>query len=413
MNPRSGIIQVSVATFIGGGAGYLTTFLTYSVLGPVSFVYFSAFWATLYFIVGSLSGIQQEVARASGSEEMPQKGRTVSITILATTMSIFFLVFVFLVLELFTNAYFDTFSTALVMALCVGAGSYVLVAFLSGSLYGQAKWRLIAFMITIDGILRLGLISLALLFTQDIEVLAWCLVLPFPLALVLILPFLRIGTTNGFNIKLETRKTIWNISRTLSASIALAITVNALPLLVFFASRGNADPITGELMFAVTILRAPLVVASIALQSYFLVYFSRTERHESTANATPFLVLSAATVLLTLFGFILGSRTMNLITGDESLLSNFAISIIFLSSGFIAILVAASSMSLSRGFHATYSTSWLTTSALTVFIILQPGDLISNVLTAIALGPLAGIAVVFSQLFFQRLKNTFDGEAKR
>ena len=165
------------ATAVAGISGYALTFLVFRATGAAAYSVFAVFWAALYLVIGGLSGIQQEIARAThridvGSRAAPSRARTFGIV----TAGVVFLMVV-LSSPVWSSASFRTDAQALVWPLAVGSAFYVLVATLSGSLYGVSQWRSVALLVGADGILRLVLLLLALLFTKDIVALAWVVAL--------------------------------------------------------------------------------------------------------------------------------------------------------------------------------------------------------------------------------------------
>jgi hypothetical protein len=108
----------------------------------------------------------------------------------------------------------------LVFPFAVGAAFYIVVATLAGTLFGLSKWNFVALMVAIDGLLRLVLLVAALQFTKDVAVLAWCVILPFPLAILIVWPLARKSVIGKSFIDVNIKNLTWNISRTVLASIS-------------------------------------------------------------------------------------------------------------------------------------------------------------------------------------------------
>jgi O-antigen/teichoic acid export membrane protein len=310
-----GATQIIGATIIAGIAGYLVTFLVYRVVGPAPYALFAIFWASLYLGVGALSGIQQEVTRAThpiepGSRHGANRARAFGVVAAV-------LVFVATIASavLWVDAVFPADGWALVWPLAVGASAYVLVATLSGSLYGVSQWRSLALMISLDGVLRLALVGAILTTSNDIVALAWAVALPFPLAIMLLWPVIRRTFVGRSDIDVGYGRLTWNVARTVLAAVSTAVLVSAFPLLLGVTARGADAALIGELVFTLTLTRAPLVVSVMALQSYFIVQFRQRLEHWAGFLLKVMGVLAAGGVLLALAGWWLGSPVFELVSG--------------------------------------------------------------------------------------------------
>ena len=61
----NGAVLILAATAIGGGAGYVLQAFAGPTLDTKLYAPFSVFWSALYLFVSALSGLQQEVTRAT------------------------------------------------------------------------------------------------------------------------------------------------------------------------------------------------------------------------------------------------------------------------------------------------------------------------------------------------------------
>ena len=177
MSPRraqgpGGAPLIIGATVAAGVAGYVVTWLVYRHIGPAPYALFAIFWAALYLVIGGLSGIQQEITRATravdpGSPPRANRARTFGVVAAVGVATL-----VVATAPLWQQPVFAHDGWQLAIPLAVGAGAYVMVATLSGSLYGLAKWRAVAALIALDGVLRVLLVGIALAVSPDVVVLA-------------------------------------------------------------------------------------------------------------------------------------------------------------------------------------------------------------------------------------------------
>jgi O-antigen/teichoic acid export membrane protein len=397
-----GFSFIIAATGIAGIAGYVVTWLVYREIGPAAYAAFAVFWATLYLVVGGLSGIQQEIARATheikyGSASVANKARVfgvglavlVSVALVATA-------------PLWADAVFPGVGWLLVWPLAVGAGAYVLVATLSGSLYGLSRWRSLAVVIASDAVVRLALFGVGLALTDDVVVLAWLVALPFPLVLLAVWPMIRSGFVGRTAIDVGYRGLAWNVSRTVLASVSAAILVSGFPLLLGVTSDGVDEALLGELIFTVTLARAPLIVSAMALQSYFIVRFK--QGGTATTNLVFRVVggILSLAVPLAVLGLFVGPTVMRWVSGDEPTFGGGVIAILVGSSALIAALSVTGAAILARGNHFVYSTGWVLAAITTVGIMVLPLDFMTRVLAAILIAPIVGLVTQVAWLLIVR-----------
>ena len=70
----SGFILIVAATGIVGIAGYVITWLVPAVIGVAPYAVFAVFWSFIFLVAAALSGIQQEVTRATHARDTDNTG---------------------------------------------------------------------------------------------------------------------------------------------------------------------------------------------------------------------------------------------------------------------------------------------------------------------------------------------------
>jgi hypothetical protein len=315
LNRSNGFSLILAATVIAGVAGYLVTVLVFRQVGAALYATFAVFWAALYLVIGGLSGIQQEITRATHPIEErinPRGSRSRNFGVLTGA-----LVFVVIIstAPVWGAAVFSDIGWALAWPLAVGAGSYVLVATLCGSLYGLSRWQSLALMISVDGVLRLAALAIGLAFTHDVIVLAWFVVLPFPLTMLILWPVIRGGLVGRSEVDVSYRALSWNVSRTVLASISTAVLVSGFPLLLGITAQSENPALVGELIFTITLTRAPLIVTVMSLQSYFIVRFrDHPDEWWKTFLVVQGIIFGSA-VCLGVLGWWLGPQVFTWVSG--------------------------------------------------------------------------------------------------
>jgi hypothetical protein len=381
------------ATVVAGVAGYLVTFLVFRSVGAASYAVFAAFWAAMYLVVGGLSGIQQEIARAThpipfGARTRPSRARNFA---LVTAGTLF--VVVIALSPLWAHLAFSDHSAELIFPLAVGTSAYVLVATLTGSLYGVSQWRSIFGLIVTDGLLRLVLVGLVILFSRDTVWIAWAAALPFPLALILLWRFIRPGFVGRSDLDVGYRALVWNIARTVLASVSTAVLVSGFPLVLAVAGSSTSPVLLGHLIFAITITRAPLIVTVMALQSFLVVRF-RDSKTSLTRTLAPVLaaLLVGGSALAGLAWWI-GRPILDWISGGSTAIDNAFMGILVISSAIVAALTVTGSAVLARSQHFGYSFGWVLAAATTIVVLSLPITLVGRIEAALIAGPLVGLIV--------------------
>lgn len=402
----SGVSLIIVATAIAGVASYLVTWLVPNQVGLAQYTLFAVFWSFLYLLVGTLSGIQQEVTRAT----RPITGLpgTPRVAVFAGLVAAMVLALVLGSAPTWVFAIFPIGGWGLVLPLAVGAASYVFVAVLAGSLYGIAQWQPIALMIVVDSILRLLGIGIVLAFTHDIVALAWAAAIPFPGALLVLWIFIRHSIVGRSELDVGYRRLTWNVARTTLAAAATSAMVSGLPFLIGITSPSQPRALVGTLILSITLVRAPLIIVAMSLQSYFIVTF-RAQAHDFWPTFLRFqaLVLGGGFVLASL-GWLIGPAVFGLLFRGQVVLEGWLVAVLVISSTLVAALCISAPAVLARGRHWPYAAGWVTAAIFTVLSLVLPLDLTARIVVALLVGPLAGLVIHGLSLAVSKEQLTVD-----
>lgn len=396
--PANGLVMIGVSTVIAGIAGYAVTLLVYRVIGAGEYSLFAVFWAAIYLIIGGLSGIQQEVTRATrpvvaGEAHRASRSRNFGAVVALIVGTIIVATAVF-----WNGALFVANGWALVWPLAVGAASYVLVAVLTGSLYGLSRWRSIAVMVVFDALARLILVAAALVFDRNVVLLAWLVAVPFPLVLLVVWPVIRRGFVGTSAVDVSYRELSWNAARAVVASISTAVLVSGFPVLLGLTSRAEPSALLGELIFTITLTRAPLIVSVMSLQSYFVVRFRDRSNDWSSLFWRVVGVIAACAVVIAVLGFLLGRPVLEWVSGHPVPISGGVVAVLVLSSALVGILCVSGPAVLARNLHFWYSLGWVVAAVVTIVCIALPIEFLTRVELALLAGPVAGLCVHLATL---------------
>ena len=391
--PASGVTLISIATIVAGVAGYIVTWIVARTVGAENYALFAVFWSALYLVVSSLSGVQQEITRAThpvleGSAPRVSRARNFGIA-----LSVIVFIAIVLTAPLWNASLSPTNGWALVWPLAVGTSSYVLVAALSGSLYGVAQWQSIALMVVVDALLRLLSLGVVLAFTTEIVVLAWAVAIPFAATILLVWPFIRRGVVGATTIDAGYRRLSWNVARTVTASASLGAIVGGFPLLLGLTSRGESRALLGALILCITLARAPLVVSILSLQSLLVIQF-----RDNRATFIPtFLRLNGLIfvigALIAVPAWLFGPWLFEEFFGAEYRLEGPILALLVASSALVGALCVSAAALLALRRHAAYSAGFFVSALATIVAVFLPLELVERASVALIAGPLLGLAL--------------------
>lgn len=387
----SGVGPIGVATIVAGLAGYAVTWVVFRALGAADYSVFAVFWAITYLLVGALSGIQQEVTRATrrrpDSAPAPATARD-----FAVLTSGVVLVVVLVATPLWTGLAFPGESWHLVLPLAAATASYAVVAVAAGVLSGLAVWRVVALMVVLDGLLRLALVSLAALLWPDPAVLGWAVALPFPISVVVAWLVARRRLVGRFVLDVSLRTLTWNVSRTVVAAAATGILVSGFPFVLRLTSHEVPAERLGVVILALTLVRAPLIISAMSLQSLFIVRFREAPDPRTGVLALLGLVAGGGLVLAVL-GWLVGPAVFLLLFGPEAVVDGGFVAVIALSSTLIAAMFVTGPALLAPGRHTAYTGGWVLAAAASVLLLLLPIPFDARLAVAVIGAPALGVVM--------------------
>ncbi|MEF3405233.1 hypothetical protein [Agromyces sp. CCNWLW203] len=381
-----------MATVVIGIAGYAITWLVPRVVGVGEYTTFALFWSFVFLVVAGLSGVQQEITRATRPAGAPRVDRAAHAGRFALIAAGLVGVVVIASAFLWAESLFPGLGWAMVPPLAVASASYTLVAVLSGTLYGVAAWTAVAWCIALDGTIRLVLIAVTLLFTHDPVMLAWAISLPFLITFVVIWLSIRRSLVGRTHLDVTYRDLTWNSARTIVASISMGALVSGFPLLLGLTSPNAPEVELGVLILLSTLVRAPLIVVGMALQSFLVVLFKERSDRWRLLLAIETAVVVAGLVIAGL-GWWLGPAVFEILFPGEPVPSGGLIAVLALSSALVGALCVTAPAALALSMHGLYTGGWVVAALTTLLCLLAPLPLETRTIVALLVGPACGLAV--------------------
>lgn len=386
---RGGVGGLLPAIAFTGAAGYVIQIaIPLWADGAENYVTFSVFWATLYIMVAALSGVQQEIARATSPDE---RGRGYSV--LARYIGIVSIAMLLLVIAISTVVaplLFAANPFAFSALLALGSVSYVTLGAFGGLFFSAQRRALIMLFLVLDTTLRLVLMLGAMAITNSAVLMALAVVLPFALSALVLLVVARrsvpaIAVDVGLGVLLR------NTLQTVVAAAAMGCIISGLPLFLALAGTSTYVGTSASVILLATLVRAPLVIPLMALQSYFIVKLKATARvgRQVAIYTGVMLVLSLAVAALAAF---IGPAIFQwLFVGYEPVGSALVFGLV-LSAGLMGLLFITGAGVLAAQGHRWYLAGWLVAAAAVIALLLIPSGLPfeGRVVVALFAGPVLG-----------------------
>ena len=391
-NHGRGFVRVLVATVVIGVAGYAITWLVPRVVGVAEYTTFALFWSFTFLVVAGLSGVQQEITRATHGRSHPAVPGAARAGRFALIAAALVGLVVVATAPLWAEPLFPGLGAEMVAPLAVGAAAYTLVAVLAGTLYGVAAWTAVAWCILIDGLTRLLLIGVTLAFTHDPVVLAWAIALPFVVTFTVTWLAVRRPLAGRTRLDVTWGGLSWNSARTIVASISMGALVSGFPLLLGLTSPGAPEHELGTLILLSTLVRAPLIVVGMAMQSFLVVLFKDRAGFWRLLISIEAIVIAAGLVIAAL-GWWIGPLVFEFLFPGEAVPSGELIAVLALSSALVGALCVTAPAALARSMHGIYTAGWVVAAVTTVLCLLVPAGLEQRTILALIVGPACGLLV--------------------
>ncbi|KQQ95842.1 hypothetical protein ASF62_05010 [Leifsonia sp. Leaf325] len=389
----SGATPILAATVVAGASGYLVTTLVGATRPPAEYAGFAVFWSTLYLVIAALSGLQQEITR--GTHPRPaDAGRGPRFPLAARFAASVAAITAIVVLAAtpFLTALIPGEGVTPALAIALGTASYVVVAVLAGTLYGLSLWPAIGLMISIDGVLRLVGVVIVILAGGGISELMWAVVLPFPITPLVLWWFLRRRVRGRSQLDVGPRRLTWNIARTLAASVSTGILISGYPLLLSATSVGVPAARLGALVFGISLVRAPLVIVVLSLQSFLVVRFRDDAAHAYRLFVRLALLIAVVAAVLAVIAAFVVPAVLDALWPAYHL-DGWTVAGLVATSGVLGILCVSGPLTLARGRHGAYTAGWVVAAVTTIGLLLVPLAIEERMVLSLAVGPVIGVIV--------------------
>lgn len=388
VQPRDAV-WVGAASAWAGVTGLVVLLVAVAVLEPAQYTEFMVFWSLLFWVGGSMNGLQYESLRATAAAG--GTGTGVRIFPLMMALSAGAAVVVLLALP-FSGA---LFSTDPVVSGMLVAGSLLLFGgeqTVVGLLNGQGRWRAGAGVLALDATLRFApFLVLAALSAAPLAFKAAAAAGPLALLVVLCLPRVRaLAQVRGDD---RAGATVRATLHTAASNFATATFLVGYPTVlgVVLGPDVMALPATAGLLFAMSMTRAPLMMPLTAFQGMLIAHFVRRGVVRSSALRLAGLVALAGSVLSLVLGAV-GPPLLRLLKPAYHL-DGWTVVLLALGATAIGVVAVTGNVALAAKQHRWYTAGWAVAIATAIAVLLVPGAVQTRVVASLIVGPLCGALV--------------------
>lgn len=388
---RSSATAMLVGTVVMGLSGLVVLLATALAFSAADYALFGVFWASVYFLVTVMTGVQQETTRASLAD---RTDRTVSLPLFAVLLAVALFVVVAGSSVWWSDAALGPDHHLLAVLVAAGAAGYVLNCVLTGMLAGAGQWRGLGTLLIVEGTLRGAGMCVVLAITSSVELAAWVVVLTYPLTLLIVLGVTG-RTITGRTHVAGTMRRLWaNTAQTMAGAAGVGALVTGFPFFMSVLARDESAVTVGSLTLALMLTRAPLLVPLLGLQTMLVSAF--VARRESPWRLLVGLTGLAAVVggVLSLLAGVVGPVVLQLAFGSDFVVRGRILALLVVSATALAAMTLITPALVARTALAANAVAWLLAAAVSVAVLASaPWSLEWRTAVALIVGPLVGIGV--------------------
>jgi O-antigen/teichoic acid export membrane protein len=402
-------LGLAVASVGATGLTWVLQAVAGRVLGPEAYAALMVVWGMVFFEIGTLLGLQQEVTRAvaSGKRTMPGTAATTDSGRRTSVASLGLVVgcatgFCWLATSPLWGAHLWGNSWLVVTcAMAIGAVGYSMFAVVNGVLAGRDQWTDYAYALANDSAVRLvlllGVISLGLGLPGQ----SWALN-GAALAWLLLVVRRNVRAAGRARVDDSLKSLAGGALQAMVASACSAAVIAGFPVLLKFTSSEPLGRQDGILLAAVIATRGPLLLPLSAFQAILLTRFV-LDRDSVTVVLRRLLALLTGVTACGMGGaYLVGPLLLRLLYGDQFRIPPGPLALLVLAAGLIAAQTLTGVALMAEGRHRAFAASWL--ASVVVVVALLSLDLAVNARATLALnvGPLVGMTINLAALASHR-----------
>lgn len=398
---RRGTAGVGIASIVSAGAGALVLIITAKALSEADNADFLTFWSLLFFLFGTLGGLQSETTRAVHEsvtaadvvEAGTHRAGGARAVVLATVTGLALAAVTAASGPLWAPTVLSPAPLALTCLVVVGVLAFAGHSGTAGSLAGSGRWTTFSGLVGAEATVRLLLICVAALLGAGVVGLAAASAVAAGTWLVAaaVVPGVRtaLGRRTGAPLARMARPTALAM---LGAASNAALVVGFMVLLR--ATTGDAEfKEAAPLMLAIQLTRAPLLIPLGAYQGMAITYVLRNRDRGLAplvriAGAVAAFGVVAAGLAAAVGPWLLATVIKESYRVDALLLFELT-----LAAAVLALLTLTGAAAIAVRAHGAFSLGWVAATVVAAALLLLPGSVETRAVLSLAIGPLVGVVV--------------------
>ncbi|MEW6889894.1 hypothetical protein [Trueperella pyogenes] len=383
---------VSVGAVLAAVSGFAILLIGARVLSAADNAIFLSFWSALFLVTGVLSGIQQEVTRATtladGTGYSPFRftllaGLGMAIAVICAGP--------------FFGPSISGGSSSLIPVLLIALAAFLYAGQMTvtGSLGGVRLWTTFAVVTGGEALVRLAAVGLVAFIGQQaigfevasvVAFFFWVLLLATPSRHVLA----------QIRVSLPRSVFVQNIVWAMAAAGATAFLVNGFPFLMALTTSASEYQASADLAIAVSVTRAPILVPVFAFQAVVVAHYVRNPDQRKATTRRLVGALGAVAVILVPLAALIGPFVMGAVFGPGYESTPLVLGVLVADAVLLAFLVLGGTITIALNRYRDCLVGWYASVALALVLMATlPLSLVERTLLTLSLAPLVGIVTHF------------------
>jgi hypothetical protein len=384
LTPTRLMLGVTVVT---GLLGWVCIVVAGHRLGPAGYARFSVVWGVLFGLGGAFSGLQQEVTRSTyrAAPDQPPVWRPAAVV----AVSVCLLAGLGVVVAQPARLGQRPADVILVMVALAGFAS---MTFVNGVLSRRLQWGWVAAVLVLDAGVRTAALVVLLGRAHDgnAELVAAIGAGPLAWLVLLVSPTVRDALVAPGSDSV--RRFAWRAWSAVLSAAATSALVAGFPFLLALAHTGHLGAEAGTLLAGLVLVRSPLLLVVFGLRPVLLRSFLGSERPmRDVVRLWGWCVV--AMVAGGLVTVLVGHTVLELVMGGAYVLPGWQLAVLLAGSVTLGMVMVSGLALISTDDHLWSTLGWLAALVLTVVVLAVPRSAEHGILSALAIGPLAGLLV--------------------
>ncbi|MFC7496036.1 MULTISPECIES: lipopolysaccharide biosynthesis protein [unclassified Nocardioides] len=373
--------------------------LAFRALGSETYAAFMVVWGAVFFQVGVLFGLQQEVTRSAASASGTASGSAAQVPIwrspglrLGLLVGVVGAAALLAFSPLYGDRVFGDDWLPIVVAVAGAFLTYALFNAVNGALAGGRRWGWVGISMATEGTLRfavlvvllaagVGLVGLS--FGLAVAGLTWLALMLWP------------GPRATLHQPLDrrARALVRPACQAMVAAAAAAILLSGYPVLLSTTAHGPLPAEAGAVIATVVATRAPLLLPLNAFQTVILTRFVAAGRHLVKPLAAILTLVGAVTAIGFVLGVLIGPWALEILYGADYEIGGWLVGVLVIGAGTLAMLSVTGVAALALERHALFAIGWIVAAGVATLLLATDMSVGDRTAWALAMGPIAGMLV--------------------